>query len=232
MKKKVKALITQSNYIPWKGYFDNIAQADVFVIYDDMQYTKRDWRNRNKVKTPGGVKWLSIPVEVKGKYFQKINETKISEKDWNVKHFNAIKAHYSHAKYFKENIAWIEELYGNCNMIWLTEINRYFIESVMSYLDISTEIRDSREFELVDGKTEKLVGICGSLKANQYITGFAAKNYMDETLFSERGIDIIYSSYDGYLEYPQVHPPFEHGVTIFDVIFNTGSDALGFLKLP
>ena len=79
MEKKV--LITQSNYIPWKGYFSAISKVDVFVVYDEMQYTKRDWRNRNLIKTPNGLKWLSIPVEVKGKYFQKINETKVSDKN-------------------------------------------------------------------------------------------------------------------------------------------------------
>ena len=226
----MKCLITQSNYIPWKGYFDNIALSDVFVIYDDMQYTKRDWRNRNKVKFPLGLKWLSIPVEVKGKYFQKINETKVSELDWNVKHVNALKAYYLNAKYFKENIDWLEELYMGINSTWLTEINRHFIEGVMAYLGIKTEIKDSREFELLEGKTEKLVGICNQLGANQYITCGAAKNYMDESLFSEQEIQIKYSDYRGYGEYQQLHPPFEHGVSVLDLILNEGKNSGKFLK--
>ena len=86
-----KVAISQSNYIPWKGYFDNIALVDEFVLYDEMQYTKRDWRNRNKLKTNQGLKWLTIPVEVKGKYYQKINETRISDRNWNVKHLNFLK---------------------------------------------------------------------------------------------------------------------------------------------
>ena len=87
-------IITQSNYIPWKGYFDSINQVDIFVIYDDMQYTKRDWRNRNYIKTPQGLKWLSIPVEVSGKFHQKINETLISDKSWNRSHWESIKQNY------------------------------------------------------------------------------------------------------------------------------------------
>ena len=218
------ALITQSNYIPWKGYFDNIAQADVFVIYDDMQYTKRDWRNRNKIKSAAGTKWLSIPVEVKGKYFQKINETKVSDPNWNIDHLNAIKNYYRKAPAFKENSDWLEELYMGCTSPWLTEINRYFIEHIMKYLSIETEIKDSREFELVEGKTEKLVSICEQLGAKQYLTGPAAKNYMSEDSFLEKGIGVLYSDYSVYKEYEQLYPPFEHGVTVFDMILNGGKE--------
>ena len=96
-------LITQSNYIPWKGYFDSIALSDVFVVYDDMQFTKRDWRNRNKIKALNDVKWLSIPVEVKGKFFQKINETKVAEKTWHLSHLDIIKQSYSKANSFKSH---------------------------------------------------------------------------------------------------------------------------------
>ena len=218
------ALITQSNYIPWKGYFDNIAQADVFVIYDDMQYTKRDWRNRNKIKSAAGTKWLSIPVEVKGKYFQKINETKVSDPNWNIDHLNAIKNYYRTAPAFKENSDWLEELYMGCTSPWLTESNRYFIEHIMKYLSIETEIKDSREFELVEGKTEKLVSICEQLGAKQYLTGPAAKNYMSEDSFLEKGIGVLYSDYSVYKEYEQLYPPFEHGVTVLDMILNGGKE--------
>jgi len=220
------ALITQSNYIPWKGYFANIAQADVFVIYDDMQYTKRDWRNRNKVKSPGGLKWLSIPVEVKGKYLQKINETKVSDFSWSIDHLNAFKNYYRTAPAFKENKDWLEELYMNCTSPWLTEINRYFIEHIMKYFGIETEIKDSREFVLVEGKTEKLVSICEQIGAKQYLTGPAAKNYMSEDPFLEKGIEVLYSDYSVYKEYEQLYPPFEHGVTILDVILNKSLDSI------
>lgn len=224
------ALITQSNYIPWKGYFDNIAQADTFVIYDDMQYTKRDWRNRNKVKSPGGLKWLSIAVEVKGKYLQKINETKVSDSVWHIDHLNAIKNYYRTAPAFKENSEWLEELYMGCTSPWLTEINLYFIEHIMKYLSIETEIKDSREFELIEGKTEKLVHICEQLDANSYISGPSAQAYMDESMFLDKNIEIIYSDYSNYQEYSQLHPPFEHGVSILDLIMNEGPDAKKFLK--
>lgn len=226
----MKALITQSNYIPWKGYFDNIAQSDVFVIYDDMQYTRRDWRNRNYIKTDKGLKWLTIPVEVKGKYFQKINETSVAEKDWQIQHWQQLEQTYRKAPFFQEMAPWIKEMYLDATHPFLTEINVHFLTRICNFLGIQTKFLDSRSFTLAEGKTERLVNICKELKADTYLTGPAAKNYMDETLFSNESIDIIYFDYSGYPEYPQLHPPFEHGVTILDLIFNTGNDAKNYLK--
>ena len=97
-----RVAIVQSNYIPWKGYFDLINSVDEFVLFDDMQYTRRDWRNRNKIKTPQGLKWLSIPVKVKGKYYQKINETKIEKRDWANKHWKTISMNYRDSPHFKK----------------------------------------------------------------------------------------------------------------------------------
>ena len=130
-----KAIITQSNYIPWKGYFDGINFVDEFVIYDDMQYTKRDWRNRNKIKTPQGPIWLTIPVEVKGKYFQKINETKISDLTWNKTHWQTIKHNYGKAPFFQELSPYFEDLYLSCNFQYLTEVNYCFIKSICDLLN-------------------------------------------------------------------------------------------------
>ncbi len=226
----MKVLITQSNYIPWKGYFDNIAQSDVFVVYDDVQYTRRDWRNRNQVKTMNGLKWLTIPVEVKGKYHQKINETVVSGKDWAAHHWNLLSQHYSRAPFFRELGSWVAELYDNCSFSHLTEINTWFLKAICDFLGIKTVFRDSREFELVAGKTEKLVSICKDLGATAYLSGPSAKDYLDENLFRKENIRVDYADYSGYKEYPQQFPPFEHSVCIWDLLFNTGSNARFFLK--
>ncbi|HVZ95255.1 MAG TPA: WbqC family protein, partial [Chitinophagaceae bacterium] len=129
-----KLLITQSNYIPWKGYFDAINSVDEFVIYDDMQYTKRDWRNRNKIKTANGLQWLTIPVEVKGKYLQKIKDTKISSSKWNKEHWNAVKINYATASFFKQYKDFFEALYLNCNKAYLSEINFLFLTAICNLL--------------------------------------------------------------------------------------------------
>ena len=225
-----KIAILQSNYIPWKGYFDLINMVDEFILYDDMQYTKRDWRNRNKIQTPQGLKWLSIPVEVKGKYFQKINETKINEKDWGKKHWAMIKQNYSKAKYFKEHKNIFEELYLDCNEEYLSQINYKFIVSICKILGITTTIRWSNEFELTDGQTEKLLGICKDCNADIYISGPAAKDYFDADLAKKENIKVEWMDYSGYKEYNQLSPSFEHGVSILDLIFNEGSNATKFMK--
>jgi hypothetical protein len=116
-----KVFITQSNYIPWKGYFDAIQQVDVVVLYDDMQYTRRDWRNRNLIKTQHGLHWLTIPVKVKGKYFQKIKDTVISDPTWNVKHWSTIEQFYSKARHFNEYKDVFENAYLSNNRKYLSD---------------------------------------------------------------------------------------------------------------
>lgn len=226
----MKTLITQSNYIPWKGYFDAINLVDVCVLYDDMQYTKRDWRNRNKIKTPQGLQWLSIPVEVKGKFFQPINETLISDPNWAIDHWKSIQNNYGKAPFFKAYKPFFEDLYLGCTETHLSLINYRFIKAICDLLEIKTPIRWSSEFELKGDKTEKLLNICVDLGASAYYSGPAAKDYMDLALFSQKNIKVKWLEYSGYPEYPQLFGNFEHGVSIIDLIFNTGSDARKYLK--
>lgn len=230
MKKNKKVLITQSNYIPWKGYFDAIKMADTVVLYDEMQYTKRDWRNRNKIKTSNGPQWLSIPVEVKGKYFQKINETKVSDQKWRTKHWNTILHNYKKAPCFEQYKQELEALYKDESLDYLSQINRKWIEKICFWLNINTPIQWSSEFELKGDKTEKLLNICKELEASHYISGPAAKAYMDTQLFEEAGIEIIWMDYSGYPTYSQLHGEFEHGVSILDLLLNVGEEAKNYMK--
>jgi len=225
-----KVAILQSNYIPWKGYFDLIDTVDEFVLYDDMQYTRRDWRNRNKIKTPNGLKWLTIPVDVKGKYFQAIKDTKVSDKSWAKKHWSSLQHNYAKAKYFKEYQGKFESLYLDLKESSLSQINYQFIMVINDILDIKTNIRWSSEFNLVEGKTERLLGICNDCGATEYISGPAAKGYLDESLFEKNGIQVTWFNYVGYPEYSQLYPPFEHAVSVLDLIFNEGSNAKDFLR--
>ncbi len=225
-----KVIITQSNYIPWKGYFDSINMVDEFVIYDDMQFTKRDWRNRNIIKTQNGAQWLTIPVEVKGKYFQKINETKVSDSTWGMRHWKSICHSYSKAPCFYEFSDVFEDLYLRNNKQLLSEINYEFISLVCRILGINTTIRWSSEFELLSDRTERLVGVCKSVGATDYFSGPAAKNYMDESLFEREGIRVHYFDYSGYPVYHQLYGDFIHGVSIIDLIFNEGNAAKMYMK--
>lgn len=223
-------VITQSNYIPWKGYFDSIAAVDLFVVYDDMQYTKRDWRNRNLIPTPNGLKWLSIAVDVKGKYHQKINETLVSDHKWIDSHLGQLHATYGKSPCFKQVWPLVEGWYRACDFNRLTQVNVYFIQRIMEYLEIDTEIRFSSEFELAVDRTQRLLDICSEVGADVYYSGPAAKAYMDETKFEAKGVSVKYWDYSGYSEYPQGGQGFEHGVTILDMLFNLGPETKDYLK--
>jgi hypothetical protein len=225
-----KALITQSNYIPWKGYFDALALCDSWVVFDEMQYTRRDWRNRNKVKTSQGPKWLTIPVEVKGKYYQKINETKVADSKWSQSHWGLIKQSYAKAPFFSAISEWLEPLYRQCKLTYLTEINLYFIKAINSYLNIDIELHHSKDFTLTDHKTQRLIDICKEIGATDYYTGSAAKNYMEEELFRKENIKLHYLDYSGYREYPQLYEPFTHEVSILDLLFMAGPDSRKYMK--
>ncbi len=225
-----KIAIVQSNYIPWKGYFDMIAAVDEFILYDDMQYTRRDWRNRNQIKTPKGQQWLTVPVKVKGKYYQTIRETEIDCTNWAQKHWATLALNYRRAPHFKEISSIFEPLYLDCPHIYLSELNRSFIETVCACLGITTKISNSWDYDLVEGKTERLVDLCTKAGGTEYISGPAAKDYIEEKCFEEKGIKLTWFEYDGYPEYPQLWGDFIHGVTILDLLFNCGPDAPRYMK--
>jgi hypothetical protein len=225
-----KAAIVQSCYIPWKGYFDIINRVDEFILYDDVQYTRRDWRNRNKIKTANGPVWLTIPVEVKGKYFQSIRETVVSEPSWNRQHWKSILHSYARSKHFRTYQSLLEDLYLSCEETFISKINYRFISAICQILGITTNISWSMEYELTGDKTERLVCLCKQAGATEYISGPSAKDYMDEELFRREGIELRYMDYSGYPEYTQLYPPFDHNVSIIDLILNEGPDARKFMK--
>lgn len=225
-----KVAIVQSNYIPWKGYFDMIAAVDEFILFDDMQYTRRDWRNRNQIKTPQGLLWLTVPVKVKGKYFQKIRETEIDGADWAAGHWKALYQNYSRAPYFAEIAAWLEPLYLNEHYTNLSPLNRRFIEAVCSYLGIPTKLSNSWDYVMIDGRTERLADLCAQAGGTEYVSGPAAKDYIEEVVFAERGIKLTWFDYAGYPEYPQLWGEFTHGVSILDLLFSCGKDAHRYMR--
>lgn len=225
-----KIIITQSNYIPWKGFFDSINIVDEIILYDDAQYTRRDWRNRNKIKTRNGAQWLTIPVEVKGRYLQKINKTKISDPNWGRKHWDIIYHNYAQAKCFSVYKDVFINLYLTSKEEYLSKVNYDFLKAICEILGIKTKIRWSSEFNLLKGKNERLVDICKKCGASDYYTGPAAKVYINEELFAKEFIKVHYFDYSGYPEYTQLYGSFIHEVSIIDLIFNEGPNATKFMK--
>jgi hypothetical protein len=225
-----KIAIIQSNYIPWKGYFDLIAAVDEFILYDDMQFTRRDWRNRNMIKTPQGVQWLSVPVKVKGKFYQSICETEIDDVNWAESHWKALIHNYCRALYFEEIASIFEPFYKQYKYTHLSVLNRELIEVVCSYLGIKTKINDSSCYKLVEGKSVRLADLCLQAGGTEYISGPAAKDYIEEHAFVERGIKLSWFDYDNYPEYPQLWGKFTHNVSILDLLFNCGKKSLDYMK--
>lgn len=219
-----KVAISQSNYIPWKGYFDLIASVDEFILFDDVQYTRRDWRNRNKIKTPKGLQWLTIPVEVKGKFSQAIKETKVNDEAWNEKHWASIRHNYRRAPFYEEFSTFFEDLYLSQPMpLYLSEINFRFLSAICKLLEIQTNITWSMDYGVIEGKTERLIDLCRKARATEYWSGPAAKDYFDSELARDEGIQIVWMDYSNYPTYPQLYDGFEHGVSIIDGIMNIGT---------
>lgn len=228
--KTKKCAILQSNYIPWKGYFDLINSVDEFVIYDCVQYTKNDWRNRNKIKTAKGAEWLTIPVSVSNRMQTLIQDVSVANSDWRKKHWTAITQSYSKCPYFNEFKAPFEEFYLSGNETSLSEINFSLIKIVCNILGIDTRLSNATDYKLDEDRNLKLVGICEQVDAATYISGPAASCYLDVQLFATRGIEVLWQDYSNYPEYPQRFPPFEHGVTVLDLIFNVGADSRNYMK--
>ncbi len=224
-----KVAILQSNYIPWKGYFDLINMVDLFIFHDDLQYTKGDWRNRNLIKTPKGVQWLTIPCGTNE--HRLIHEVELSDHSWQSKHWSLIKTNYERAEYFKKYRSFFEEIYLGTKWCNLSEMNQAVIIKISrELLGISTEFEDSRKYSLIQRKAERVKELLLKCGTNEYISGPAAKDYLSEEFLAEAGIHLMWINYDGYPEYPQLHPPFTHQVSIIDLLFNTGEQAVNFMK--
>lgn len=223
-----KVAILQSNYIPWKGYFDMIAAVDEFILYDDMQFTKNDWRNRNKIKTPNGLEWLSVPVGQDIR--RRIRDVVISDSHWQEKHFRTLAANYRRAPYFDEVASLLEPLYIKQKHQNLSALNRQLIETICTYLGITTKISNSWDYHLIAGKTERLADLCAQAGGAEYISGPSAKDYIQASFFSERNIKLSWFDYHGYPEYPQLWGEFVHGVCILDLLFNCGKGAPSYMR--
>jgi hypothetical protein len=222
--------IVQSNYIPWKGYFDLIAASDEFILADDLQYTRRDWRNRNRIKQPHGTAWLTIPVNAKGRYLQRIDETTISDSDWAERHWRTIHGAYARAPHFDDLRPTLEGLYaGAAAESHLSAVNERFLHALCALLDVRTPITRSTDYRPEGAKSDRLLSLCLQAGATRYLSGPAARAYLDEELFARHGVEVAWFDYAGYPEYEQLHPPFEHHVSVVDLLVHTGAAAPDFL---
>lgn len=219
----MRVAIIQSSYIPWKGYFDLIHAVDRLVFLDDVQFTTRDWRTRNRIKGPAAPQWLSIPAG--SRTDRLICDVRLEDAAWQRKHWSSIHHCYSKTPFYKAYRDRLAEIYLAKPWQSLSDFNQHFTRSIAQWLGIATEFRDSREFQ-VDGKRQhRLINLLLNMGATHYVSGPSARGYIDPIGFAEAGLTLSYHDYPTYPEYPQLHPPFEHAVSIIDLLFNAGPKA-------
>ena len=225
-----RVTIVQSSYVPWKGYFDLIRASDEFILLDDVQFTRRDWRSRNRIKTSTGPAWLTVPVHTKGRYLQQIRDVTVVDPEWGVRHWQTLRTHYARTPYFADYAPLFEPLYRQPVSDRLSEINHSFITAICRALGITTRVTWSTDYHCRDGRNERLIDLCTQVGATEYLSGPSAAAYIDPGAFARAGIQVRFVDYSGYPEYPQPYPPFEHAVSALDLLFCTGSRAPEFMK--
>lgn len=232
----MKVFISQSNYLPWRGFFDAINSADVYVVYDSMQYTKNDWRNRNRIKGRNGCGWLTVPVRHQNSR-QRIDEVTVAREDWAGRHWQTLHHTYARAPAFSFFSGRLKSLYQGrlASKMRLTDINLTLLVEVLHWLGSNTRV--VRDVEVLDetvlrqlDASRRLLRICRALGADTYLSAPAAKCYLDVGLFNGNGVSVEWVDYEGYPEYPQLSCPFDAATSIVDLLFNLGEQADTALK--
>jgi hypothetical protein len=218
--------IIQSNYLPWIGYFHIIRSADYFVFLDSVNYTRRDWRNRNLVKTPTGPIWLSVPVHATR--YTPINKAVIADHRWKNNHPKTLKQFYSKCPCFEEYFPLIEKIYSN-QWTYLSDLNQSLIKEISKLLGIKTLFYDDREFSTSTEKSHRLLNIVKTLGADTYITGPSAKAYLQEKIYRQAGIKVEFFRYPRYPGYDQVWGKFLPRLSALDLLFHHGNKSGNFI---
>ena len=214
----------QSSYLPWRGYFDIIRQSDIFVFHDDIQYTKQDWRNRNQLKTPGGLMWITVPV-IKETTKGPIDLVEIDNRqNWGLKHWRQIYNNYNKAPYFAEFKDFFEDCFLSTKWEFLYQLNTYLIINICQFLNITTKFLNSRDLNISGHKTDRIVSMCNILEADRYLSGPSAQDYIEANKFDANNINLEYMRYV-YPEYQQLYGTFCHYTTIIDPLFNCGPNS-------
>jgi hypothetical protein len=223
-----KVAIIQSSFIPWKGYFDIIHDVDCFVFLDDVQYTNRDWRNRNKIKSNSGELWLTIPLGSNRN--KQIDQVKFVDLSWREHHLKSIEQFYRAADHFNQYFPLIKEYFYQKEWTHLSDFNQNFIKRFSKeILGLKTIFLDSAKVGINQKKQNKIIGILEAVKGDYYLSGPLARSYIDECEFSRINIELCYKDYSGYPEYKQLYPPFSHFVSVLDLLFNVGKNIKQFI---
>lgn len=225
----MRVVVLQPSYLPWLGYFDQMRRADVFVYYDDVQYDRGGWRNRNRIRTHQGWQWLTVPVKLKGRFGCLIRDAEIDNRTpWARKHLESVRQSYAKAPYSRDVLPLLESLLRRS---WngLSELNIDLTEKLANAIGLSVKTVRSSELGVEGSRSERLVGICKHLGATQYLTGDAAAAYLEHELFEREDIEVEYQNYR-HPTYPQIHGEFTPFLSAVDLLFNCGPQSLDILK--
>lgn len=220
--------IHQPEHMPWLGFFEKLVRADVFVVLDDVQFSKGDFQNRNRVKGPGGASWLTVPVA--HRFGQKINEVEIAGDAWRAKHWKTLRSCYSRAAHFEEFADAFEELYAR-SWAKLSELNVEAIRVLARAFGVEKEFVFSSALGAVGHKSELVLNICMAVGATHYYSGRAGGTYLDADAFRREGIQIVVQEFE--------HPTYEQlfmneqgfvpNLSAVDLLFNRGAEGLGLI---
>lgn len=226
-----RVVILQPGYLPWLGFFDLMFKADIFVIFDNVQYTIRDWRSRNRIKTPNGVFWLTVPVKARGARESLIKDIEVDNgQQWQQKHLKSLESFYKKAKFFADIYEIISDVYRK-SYEFLIDLDMDFTLKVYQYFSLNAKIVFSSEIPVAGNKDEKLLSICKYFNATHYLSGNAAKGYLRESIFIAEGINVEWHNYQ-HPYYSQLwlqEQGFISHLSIIDLLFNHGPDALAIL---
>lgn len=221
--------ILQPSYLPWLGYFDQIARSDVFVFYDDVPFDKHGWRHRNRVKATSGAVWLSVPIKHAGRTGQRICDAQIDDqRDWVTKHVATLRQSYARAPYRDRYLPQLEEILRH-GWTHLVALNLALTEYLMACLGIATVVHRSSQLGLDGGRSERLLAICQRFGAMRYLSGAAARDYLDVALFERHGVEVVWQDYQHPI-YRQQHGAFVPYLSVVDVLFNMGDESLAVIR--
>ncbi len=227
----MRVAIVQSCYVPWKGYFDLIRSVDHFILLDDVQYSRGDFRNRNRIKTARGPGWITIPLRHSGTFPARILDMRVAEPGWRRSHRSQSEQAYRASPGWTVLRRWLDEHLERATSESLSEVNELLLRSLCTLLGIATPISRSLEHGVArENPTERVVELCRSVDATCYVSGPSAKDYLEPERFRAAGIALEYFDYAGYVDYPQPHGPFLHNVSILDAVACLGADALRALE--
>ena len=228
----MRIAITQPTYLPWLGYFDLIDQVDTFVVLDTVQFEKQSWQQRNRIKTPTGLMWLTVPVAFRGRLGQKVQDVEIREAEFWRKHLRGIEVNYGRAPFFGEYFPQISSVIGNCQPgTQLVDLNLRLIDWFLQMFGIRTPVVRASSLAQEGKRTELLANICQKLGATQYVSPLGSADYLLDEMryFQDTGVEVSFQNYT-HPEYRQLFPPFVSHASALDLIFNEGEHSAEIMR--